>query len=242
VTEPKKSAKTPAQAPASRRSATKQGPKPKPDDPEVTDTKATEPASAPVAEAGPVAVHVDAGDVKVVVAPPGRAGVDRRLYRLINGLPHTTTSDRYVSVLSDLGEGLGWVAGGIALAILGGPKGRRAGAATAVASLAATYVVQYRVKPIFRRVRPFVNREARVVGIRPADNSFPSGHTASSFAAATALAFFYPRAAPLAYGVATAVGVSRVHLGVHFPSDAAVGGVIGIGIGTFSAWVFKKRR
>ena len=226
---------------ASRRAAPRQAPKPKAGDPEVTDAKAGKPASAPVVEAGPVAVHVDSGDVKVVVAPPGRAGVDRRLYRLINGLPHSTTSDRFVSALSDLGEGLGWVAGGIALAILGGAKGRRAGAATAVASLAATYVVQTRVKPIFRRVRPFVNREARVVGIRPADHSFPSGHTASSFAAATALAFFYPRAAPLAYGVATAVGVSRVHLGVHFPSDAAVGGVIGIGIGTFSAWVFKKR-
>jgi undecaprenyl-diphosphatase len=234
VTEPAK--------PASRRVAARPGRKPKAGDPEVTDTKATEPTSAPVVEAGPVAVHLDAGDVKVVVAPPGSKGIDRRLYRLINGLPHTTTSDRYVSVLSDLGEGLGWVAGGIALAMLGGPKGRRAGAATAVASLAATYVVQTRVKPIFRRVRPFVNREARVVGIRPADHSFPSGHTASSFAAATALAFFYPRAAPLAYGLATAVGVSRVHLGVHFPSDAAVGGVIGIGIGTFSAWVFKKRR
>ncbi len=191
--------------------------------------------------AGPVAVHVDSGAVAVVVAPPAPAGIDRRLFKLINGLPHTTTSDRYVSVLSDLGEGLGWVAGGIALAILGGPKGRRAGAATAAASLAATYVVQTRVKPIFRRVRPFVNREARVAGIRPADHSFPSGHTASSFAAATALAFFYPRAAPLAYGLATAVGVSRVHLGVHFPSDAAVGGVIGVGIGTLGAWVFKKR-
>jgi len=96
-----------------------------------------------------------------------------------------------------------------------------------VASLRATYIVQTRIKPIFRRVRPFVNREARVVGIRPADHSFPSGHTASSFAAATALAFFYPRAAPLAFGLATAVGVSRVHLGVHFPSDAAVGGLMG---------------
>jgi undecaprenyl-diphosphatase len=199
-------------------------------------------AGKKVVEAGPVAVHVDSGDIKVVVAPPGSAGIDRRLYRLINGLPHTTTSDRYVSVLSDLGEGLGWVAGGITLAILGGSKGRRAGAATAAASLVATYVVQTRVKPIFRRVRPFVNREARVVGVRPADHSFPSGHTASSFAAATALAFFYPRAAPLAYGVASAVGVSRVHLGVHFPSDAAVGGVIGIAIGTLSAWLFKKRR
>jgi undecaprenyl-diphosphatase len=90
-------------------------------------------------------------------------------------------------------------------------------------------------------VRPFVNREARVVGIKPPDHSFPSGHTASSFAGATALAFYYPKAAPLVYTLATGVGASRVHLGVHFPSDAAVGGVIGIGIGTFSAWLFKKR-
>jgi undecaprenyl-diphosphatase len=199
------------------------------------------PTSAPVAEAGPVGVHVESGDVKVVVAPPGPGGVDRRLYHLINGLPHTTTSDRYVSVLSDLGEGLGWVAGGAALAILGGSKGRRAGMAIAVSSLAATYVVQTRIKPLFRRVRPFVNREARVVGIKPPDHSFPSGHTASSFAGATALAFYYPKSAPLVYGLAAAVGASRVHLGVHFPSDAAVGGVIGIGIGTLGAWLFKKR-
>ena len=212
-----------------------------PQDPEVTDKKAAEPKSAPVAEAGPVAVHVDSGEMKVVVAPPGPDGFDRRLYRVLNDLPHTKHSDRYVSVLSDLGEGIGWVAGGVAMAILGGPKGRRAGAATAIASLAATYIVQQRVKPIFRRVRPFVNREATVVGVRPADHSFPSGHTASSFAAATALGFFYPKAAPLAYALATAVGMSRVHLGVHFPSDAAVGGVIGIGIGTFCAWGLKKR-
>jgi undecaprenyl-diphosphatase len=232
---------TPAKKPATGRAA-KRGLKPKPGDPEVTDLKGDLPTSAPVAEAGPVAVHVDAGQVAVVVAPPGRDGFDRRLYRVLNDLPHSKTSDRYVSVLSDLGEGLGWVAGGIALAILGGARGRRAGAATALASLAATYVVQERVKPIFRRVRPFVNREARVVGTKPADHSFPSGHTASSFAAATALAFYYPKAAPLAYAVATGVGMSRVHLGVHFPSDAAVGGAIGIGIGTFFGWIIRPRR
>ena len=228
--------------PAGRATA-KAAAEPKATEPQnAEDTKPKDvPKTPPVVEAGPVAVHVESGDVAVVVAPPGSAGIDRRLFRLINGLPHSTTSDRYVSVLSDLGEGLGWVAGGAALAILGGPKGRRAGLATALASLAATYVVQVRVKPLFRRVRPFVNREARVVGIKPPDHSFPSGHTASSFAAATALAFYYPKAAPLAYGVAVGVGASRVHLGVHFPSDAAVGGVIGIGIGTFSAWLFKKR-
>src|SRR5260370_8850759 len=188
---------TAAKKPARRRPVKRGAPKaaaPKGADPIVT---------RPVVEAGPVAVHVAAGEVAVVIARQAQGGIDRRLFTLINGLPHYTTSDRYVSVLSDLGEGLGWVAGGAALAILGGAKGRRAGVAMAVASLAATYIVQHRVKPLFRRVRPFVNREARVVGIRPADHSFPSGHTASSFAAATALAFFYPRAPPLPHTPAT---------------------------------------
>jgi undecaprenyl-diphosphatase len=230
---------------ADKRRSAKPASGPKPGEPTAANTQDKKPKdmpqSAPVVGAGPVAVHVESGDVKVVVAPPAPGGLDRRLYQLINGLPHTTTSDRYVSVLSDLGEGIGWVAGGVALGILGGSKGRRAGLAVAFSSLAATYVVQTRIKPLFRRVRPFVNREARVVGVKPADQSFPSGHTASSFAGATALAFYYPKAAPLLYGLAAAVGASRVHLGVHFPSDAAVGGVAGIGIGTFGAWVFKKR-
>src|SRR6266568_8692069 len=97
--------------------------------------------------------------------------VDRRLYRMIHSLPHSTVGDRYVTTLSDLGEGLGWVAAGIAIAWLGGPQGRRAGIATALASLGTTYFVQRLVKPIFRRQRPFVGREILVVGIRPADAS-----------------------------------------------------------------------
>src|SRR5579864_5535297 len=165
--------------------------------------------------------------------------VDRRLYRMIHGLPHSPMGDRYVGILSDLGEGLGWVAAGIALAWLGGRKGRRAGLATAAASLATTYVVQHRIKPVFRRNRPFVGREVLVVGIKTADASFPSGHTASSFAAATALSTFYPRASPLVFGLATGVGVSRVHLGHHFPSDVAVGSLIGIATGTLVSWLVR---
>ena len=95
------------------------------------------------------------------------------------------------------------------------------------------------VKPIFRRRRPFVSREVLVVGIRAADASFPSGHTASSFAAATALSTFYPNAAPLVFTLATLVGASRIHLGHHFPSDVTAGAVIGIGTGTFTGWLLK---
>ncbi len=168
--------------------------------------------------------------------------VDRRVFEAIHGLPHSPEGDRYIALVSDLGEGMGWVAAGIGVAWLGGQKGRRAGIATALASLGTTYVVQRMVKPIFRRRRPFVARQVMVVGIRTADASFPSGHTASSFAAATALATFYPKAAPLVFTLATLVGASRVHLGHHFPSDVAAGAVIGIGTGTVTAWLLKLPR
>ena len=168
--------------------------------------------------------------------------VDRRLYAAIQGLPHTPVTDRYVAMLSDLGEGLGWVATAIAVAWLGGAKGRRAGVATAVASLGTTYAVQRLIKPVFSRKRPFIGREVTVVGIRGSDPSFPSGHTASSFAAATAMASFYPRSAPLVFGFAAMVGVSRIHLGHHFPSDVAAGGIMGVGAGALVAWLVKAPR
>jgi undecaprenyl-diphosphatase len=175
------------------------------------------------------------------VAPPSVLAqtVDRRLYTLIHGLPHSPAGDRYVTILSDLGEGLGWVGAGIALAWLGGSKGRRAGLATAIASLGTTYLVQQIIKPVFRRKRPHVGRDVLVVGIRTTDASFPSGHSASSFAAATALSAFYPKTAPLVFTLAAGVGASRVHLGHHFPSDVAVGAAIGVASGALVAWVIK---
>jgi len=165
--------------------------------------------------------------------------VDRRLYVMIHSLPHSPVGDRYVTMLSDLGEGLGWVGAGVALALLGGSRGRRAGLATAIASLGTTYLVQRIVKPVFKRNRPHVGRDVLVVGIRTTDASFPSGHSASSFAAATALAAFYPKSAPLVFTLAAGVGASRVHLGHHFPSDVGVGAMIGIAAGAFIAWLIK---
>jgi len=160
------------------------------------------------------------------------ATFDARVYEFPNGLPHSSFSDRYIGLVSDLGEGAGWAFAGVWLASLDGKRGRRAAIASTAAAALSTYIAQRMLKPIFRRNRPWFTREAaKVVGGKTPDHSFPSGHTAASFAAATALAMAYPRARPLLYLSATAVGPSRIHLGHHFPSDVIAGGAIGVGVG-----------
>jgi undecaprenyl-diphosphatase len=62
----------------------------------------------------------------------------------------------------------------------------------------------------------------------PHSDSFPSGHTATSFACATVLAALVPRAAPAFYVLALAIGYSRVYVGVHWPLDVVGGAVLGV--------------
>lgn len=62
----------------------------------------------------------------------------------------------------------------------------------------------------------------------PDSASFPSGHTASAVAFATAVGVVLPPAAVPLQVLAMAVGYSRVHTGVHYPGDVAAGAVLGI--------------
>jgi undecaprenyl-diphosphatase len=69
----------------------------------------------------------------------------------------------------------------------------------------------------------------------PASTSFPSGHSASGFAFATAVGSELPwLALPLRF-LAAAVAYSRVHTGVHYPADAVVGSIVGAGTGQAAA-------
>jgi undecaprenyl-diphosphatase len=173
---------------------------------------------------------------------PRRVTIDRQLYSAINGLPHTGYFDEQVSLLSDLGEGAGWVAAAAWLAARDGSRGRRAALASVGAMLLAVGLVQGPIKRTLRRRRPFVHEVARVVGHRPRDTSFPSGHTAGSFAAAAALSCFYPRDRPLLVATAAAVGASRVYLGMHFPSDVLVGAGMGAALGLLARRVVRRDR
>jgi undecaprenyl-diphosphatase len=61
--------------------------------------------------------------------------------------------------------------------------------------------------------------------------SMPSGHAATSFAAAVILTYLLPRGAPIFFLLATAIAFSRVYVGVHYLSDIVVGAIIGAAVG-----------
>lgn len=84
------------------------------------------------------------------------------------------------------------------------------------------------LKNFIKRPRPADSTTLLRAFIKPADRfSFPSGHTAAAFVMATLVAVFYPVGASLMLAFALLIGLSRVLLGVHYPSDVVAGAVLG---------------
>lgn len=96
-------------------------------------------------------------------------------------------------------------------------------AAFAASSMLGTSASFHLVKHVVQRERPHADLHL----VRTNDSSFPSGHAATSAAAARVLAELTAAPKPLLAGLALGVGVTRVHLGVHHPSDVAGGFLIG---------------
>ena len=98
-------------------------------------------------------------------------------------------------------------------------------------STATTYLLNLLIKQLVRRPRPFLTDVHLTAVYRPGEYSFPSGHSSSSFSAVTALSRAYPKWYVIAPSLlwASAVGYSRLYLGVHYPTDVAAGAVLGAG-------------
>ena len=97
------------------------------------------------------------------------------------------------------------------------------------------------LKPLIGRIRPFaVNTAVELLVKAPLDASFPSGHTAASFAAVFALK---TAGSPLwkpALAAAVVIAFSRLYLYVHWPSDVLAGALLGAAVGWAGAKIMEK--
>jgi membrane-associated phospholipid phosphatase len=126
-----------------------------------------------------------------------------------------------------------------AVGALGDARRRRALPAAAVcAVLAAAFAeaAAFGLKLLTDRARPpLADPAIQALVTLPESASFPSGHAATAFAAATAVALLHPRLRAPLLALAAVVALSRVYLGVHFWSDVLVGSALGVAVGLASA-------
>ena len=214
------------------------------DEPEaaIADERAPSVADRPSIEVLP---HDSVTGIAGVIGDLGR--LDRAVYGIIADTP-TPNLDVPLRELSSLANHSKiWFAIAGGLALLGGETGRRAALAGVVSIGAASLIANAVVKPVARRGRPDREGEdvpdAREVPM-PTSTSFPSGHSASAFAFASAVGKEIPAIAGPLRGLAGAVAYSRVHTGVHYPTDVIIGSIIGATIGdvTLALLRFGKRR
>ncbi len=146
--------------------------------------------------------------------------------------------DAAVLFYTSLGNaGIIWIA--LSLVMLLFPQTRRAGILGLMALLGSLLITNLCLKPLVDRIRPYELIEGLRAMVQPGDmQSFPSGHTSAAFAAVLAwrpcLSKKWMRTAALS--AAVLMGLSRLYVGVHYPTDV-LGGLLA---GALSAWLARR--
>lgn len=154
---------------------------------------------------------------------------------------HTPLLDKILAFITSLGNaGIIWIVLAVVLLIL--PKTRKTGIIVAAALLMDLVLCNLILKNLVARVRPYdVNTAIAILIKKPLDFSFPSGHTAASFAAMTALFLAKMKKAWIAALVlAVLIAFSRLYFYVHYPTDVLGGAIVGILSGIIGYAIVEK--
>lgn len=167
---------------------------------------------------------LDAGRVRGIA-------LDRRGARALHDAVTHRGLRRAFTLASRLGDAPMWIVLLLVMPLLDPVNGTTVAQRMLVLG-SVNYLLYVSLKRSTRRERPFQQCDGILAGLPPPDAySFPSGHTLHAVAFGVLFTSFYPALAPLLFTFALAVGMSRVVLGLHYPSDV----VIGAGLGTATA-------
>ena len=152
------------------------------------------------------------------------------IYRTSSARPILSAIMVFFSRIGNLG--LVWISIGIILFLP--DKTRRGGVFMLVCLLAAYLVNDLVIKELVARIRPYKMINGLSILVAPESSfSFPSGHTNTSFAAAFALTRAFGKKGAFAYIPAALIAVSRVYVGVHYPTDVLAGMIVGTTVALF---------
>jgi undecaprenyl-diphosphatase len=151
---------------------------------------------------------------------------DRNLFLTVNQ-SQSVRFNKLIFAITKLG-GLSFQSS-IVIAFLLIPATHRLGMRLAIAQVVITAAVQI-IKAIVARVRPYNALTGIVPFKMEKDYSFPSGHTAASFGTALVVTATFAMSGIFCFGLAVCIGLSRIYIGVHYPTDVIAGGLIGLGI------------
>lgn len=159
--------------------------------------------------------------------------IDLMGLKFIQEFLHYPVLDKLMIFITTLGNGGGiWIT--VAVYLLLNKKYRKIGIMSIIALVLVTILGEGLMKHIVQRLRPFADYPTfQLIIAKSSLYSFPSGHTASSFAVAGVLSKEFKKYRVGIFSFASLIAFSRIYLFVHYPSDI-VGGII---LGLFSAWI-----